>query len=323
MYTLGVDLGGTNLVVGLVDENRQIAAKTSVPTRAPRSAQSICDDIAALCDRLLSGMGTDRSALQWAGIGSPGIICNGVVLYASNLQFENVPLEQILQEKLGKPVFLQNDGNAAAYGELIAGAGQGYSSLAALTIGTGIGGGIVLDGAVYSGFNGGAGELGHTVIVANGRTCSCGKAGCVEAYCSATSLRALTQEAMLDDPHSVMWELCDNDLEAVGAKTAFDAMRRGDETGSRVVSDFIFHLSLGVSNTINLLQPEVFCLGGGVAREGETILRPLRELVGQQTYIRQEDLRPKIVSAQLGGDAGLIGAALLGNQYGNQKERGR
>lgn len=313
-HYLGIDLGGTNLVVGVVDEERRIVTSESIKTHAPRPAESICDDIAAIAERLLAELQLAREDIAWAGLGSPGVIHSGVVVYASNLGFDDVPLGRLLQERLGIPVLLENDANAAAYGEFLAGAGRGYQSLTMLTIGTGIGGGIIADSRIWSGFNGAAGELGHIVIEMGGRRCPCGKDGCLEAYCSASSLRKLTQEAMERDKGSLMWELCGGEIDTASAKTPFRAAEQGDEAAKGVVEGFLYALSLGVSNAINLLQPQVFVLGGGVSREGETILAPLRELVKKQTYLKTDEQRPKIVQAELGSEAGLIGAALLGLQ---------
>lgn len=309
-YYLGIDLGGTHTAAGIVDEAGNLLVKGQVPTDK-RSPETVCDGIAGLAKTLPAQAGIHWKEIERAGVGSPGIVCGGMVVYANNLGFDDTPLAAMLEERLGLAVGLQNDGNAAAYGELAAGAGKGFSSLVALTIGTGIGGGIVVDGKILSGFNGGAGELGHIVIAAGGRTCTCGKAGCLEAYCSATSLKAITRETMAAEKDSLMWELCGGDAGKVSAKTPFDAMRRGDSAGKRIVEEFLFHLSLGVSNAVNLIQPEVFCIGGGVSKEGDAIILPLRELVREQTYMKREEQRPRICTAQLGNDAGIIGAALM------------
>lgn len=309
-YFLGVDLGGTYTAAGIVNERGALLIKDSIPTDK-RNPRAVCDCIAQLAEALPARAGIPGSELVRVGVGSPGIVCNGVVVYASNLEFENTPLQSMLEDRLDMPVRLQNDGNAAAFGELAAGAGRGFASLVALTIGTGVGSGIVLDSKIHSGFNGGAGELGHTVIVANGRTCSCGKAGCLEAYCSATALKAITREVMAGDKNSLLWTLCGGSPDKVSARTAFEAMRGGDPAGRGIVEDFLFHLSLGVSNAINLIQPEVFCIGGGVSKEGDAIILPLRELVRGQTYMKREDMRPRICAAKLGNDAGIIGAALM------------
>ena len=309
-FLAGVDLGGTNLVVGLVTPTGKLVSKRSVRTRPHRGVKAVRDDIVRLIRQELAAHFIGENEPGAIGIGSPGIVKDGVVLYASNLDFRNVPLASLVEEKINSSVHVVNDGNAAALGESLAGAGKGYSSLVALTIGTGIGSGIILDSKIYEGFNGVAGEAGHMTIVAGGRTCSCGKKGCLEAYCSATSLRELTREAMEQDKNSLLWKLTRGNGDKVSARTAFQAMKQGDIAGTKVVEDFLFHLSIGVSNVISLLQPEVLCLGGGVAREGDTILIPLQKQVAEQSFLTNEQHRTKLLTATLGSDAGLIGAAL-------------
>ncbi|MDL2232947.1 ROK family protein, partial [Ruminococcaceae bacterium OttesenSCG-928-L11] len=307
-YYLGVDLGGTNIVAGLVDGDANILARDSVRTNIPRRAEDICGDIAALCARIMQSTGLSMGDVEWIGIGSPGIILDGVVRYANNLQFCEEPLAAMVERMTGKTTLLQNDGNAAAYGELLVGAGRGHRSLIAITLGTGVGGGIVIDNRIHSGFNGAAGEIGHTVIHYGGRLCTCGKAGCIEAYCSATAIRKITAEAMERHPESRMWQHIGQNGR-ISAKTPFAAAREGDSAAKKVVDEFLLHLSIAVSNAINLLQPEVVCIGGGVSREGDYIIEPVRELVAKQTYLPKEEHRTRIVASQLGDDAGLIGAA--------------
>ena len=311
-YYLGIDLGGTNIVAALVDKNARIVAKDTVRTNMPRSTDSICDDMAMLCQKLLAGAGLTFADVPWVGIGSPGMICGNVIVYSANLDFHNVSLAELLSQRMGVPVLLENDGNAAALGELFAGAGKGHSSLIEITLGTGVGGGIVIDGKVYSGSTGAAGEVGHMVIHPGGRLCTCGHRGCLEAYCSAVALRAMTQEALESNPESKMKDFLKNGK--VSAKTAFDAARAGDEAGAQVVEEFLEHLAMGIANLTYILQPEIICLGGGVAYEGDAIVLPLRERLAQMTHFN-ENQRPQIVAGVLGNDAGLIGAALQGLQH--------
>lgn len=313
-YTVGIDLGGTNMVVGLVDEGYRISAKKSMPTRSPRGAEEICDDLAALYRDLLRDAGVSPEEILWVGIGSPGIVNMelGMIEYANNLQFNDVPLAAMLERRVDKKVYLENDGNAAAYGEFLAGAGRGHHSLVALTLGTGVGGGIVIQDKIYSGFNNAGGEVGHMIVTADGEPCTCGKNGCLEAYCSATALVRDTKRSMQANPGSTMWEICNGDLSRAGGKTAFDAKRAGDPAGTAVVDEFLRYLSIGCSNIINLLQPEILCIGGGISREGEYLLAPMREQVARQTFVKKEERRTKFVTAQLGNDAGIIGAAYLG-----------
>ncbi len=313
MYSIGVDLGGTNIVAGVVDDNYRILATAKRKTNMPRSAESILEDIAVVSREAVQKAGLTMEQVAFVGIGSPGT-CNihaGVVEYANNLDFVNVPVGPIMHEKLGLPVYIENDANAAALGEFKAGAAKGSNSCICITLGTGVGGGIVIDGKIYSGFNFSGAEVGHTVIVANGEPCTCGRKGCWEAYASATALIQQTRTAMQKHPESNMWDLAGG-LEKVNGLTAFNAMRAGDAAGTAVVQQYIAYVACGVTNMINIFQPEVVCIGGGISKEGETLLAPLRKYVESERYSRYSRLQSKVCVATLGNDAGIIGAACLG-----------
>lgn len=316
-YYLGVDLGGTNIAAGLVDDRMQIVEKDSVKTRLPRSARDICGDIAKLCLELAGRREIGIADIEWIGVGTPGIVWEGVVCVATNLGFENAPVGRLLEEKLGRPVYVRNDADAAAYGEYIAGAGQGRSSLAMVTIGTGIGSGVIFDNRIHSGFNGAAAELGHTVIEYGGLPCPCGNSGCLEMYCSATGLKRMTAEAMAMHPESLMSGISDS-AGGISGRTAFEAMRRGDMAAKAVVDRFTDCLAIGVSTVVNLFQPEMVCIGGGVSGEGEALLAPLREQVSKMTFAGREGRRSVIAAARLGNAAGIIGAAMLGKASNEQ-----
>jgi glucokinase len=311
---IGVDLGGTNIAAGLIGEQNELISLKSRPTRPERGAEAIADDIAAMCGELAGKRGISVRDLGWVGVGSPGSVDpeKRVIHFAGNLGFKDTPLGEMLSSRLSVPVFLGNDGNAAALGELYAGAARGYDSALLVTLGTGIGGGIVLGGRVHTGFNGMAGEIGHMVISEGGRKCSCGRKGCWEAYASATGLIALSREAMEEDKSSLMWELAGS-AERVSGRTSFDAMRRGDLSAKKVVDAFIRYLACGVSNLINILQPAVVCVGGGISREGDALLAPLRRQVSRESF-DVGGRRCERAAAELGNDAGIIGAAMLGKQ---------
>ena len=306
-YRIGVDLGGTNIAAGIVDDHYRILHKGSVKTALPRPAEAICQDIDGLCRRLCEEAGISFDDIEAIGIGSPGSISRGVVKRAGNLGFRNVPLADMVSALTNKPVSLKNDANAAALGELIAGSGKQCSSLIAVTLGTGVGGGIVLDGKIVEGFCGAGGEVGHIVVSPNGLPCTCGNRGCLEAYCSATALIQATKEAMIAHPESLLNTLATPDT--VNGKTAFDGMRAGDPAATEVVDTFITMLSYGVVSMIRTIQPEVICIGGGLSKEGETLLAPLRDKVWAQIRCDTEEARTKLVVATLGNDAGIIGAA--------------
>lgn len=317
MYRLGIDLGGTNIVAGVVDENFKIIATAKRKTNCPRPAEEIVNDMAEVSLEAIAKAGLEAKDIVSAGVGSPGSInpTEGIVVYSNNLGFFNLELSKLLKEKTGIDFYLDNDANAAAYGELIAGAGKGVNNFVMLTLGTGVGGGVIIDGRMLTGSNYAGAELGHTVVDINGQMCSCGRQGCFEAYASATALIRQTKQAMVKYPNSIMWDIVKGDIDAVNGLTAFDAMRKGDEAGKSVVDKYIYYLSVGVSNMINIFQPEILCIGGGVSKEGDNIIVPLQKMVDGENYARLMEKKAVIKAAELGNDAGIIGAAYLGDLY--------
>jgi glucokinase len=314
MYFLGIDLGGTNIAAGIVDENYHVVVKTSRKTVLPCSGEEMSAQLSNAAQETLQKANLSFHDIPWIGVGCPGTINreNGRVDFANNLHFIRLPLCKLLEDRLGKKVILENDANAAAYGEWKAGALKGAQSAIAITLGTGIGSGIILDGKIYSGSNYAGGELGHTVIVANGRPCTCGRRGCWETYASATGLIVSTKEAMEKDKTSAMWEITGGDPKKADGRTAFQAMRKGDRSGKAVVDKYIFYLACGLTNCINIFQPDILCVGGGVSNEGEPLMAPLKKAVASETYSKYSDKQTVICRAQLGNDAGIVGAALLG-----------
>ncbi len=313
MYWLGIDLGGTNIVAGVVDENYKIIGKGAVKTNAPRPAEAIADDMALAVKLALKNANVDMKDIVSVGIGSPGAIDtdNGTVVFSGNLDFANVPLCSMLKERLGVDLYIENDANAATYGEFIAGAGKGTNNFIAVTLGTGVGGGIIIDGKVYSGFNFAAGELGHNVIVVDGEPCTCGRKGCWEAYASATALIRQTKASMKQNPDSVMWQIANGNIDAANGLTAFDAMRKGDAAGKQVVDRYLSYLACGVINLLNMFEPDMLCIGGGVSNEGDTLLNPIFEAMKNEYFMRSSTHQSVVKVAQLGNDAGIIGAAFL------------
>ncbi len=309
-YYIGIDLGGTNIVAGVVDENYQILTKASVKTNLPRPEQEIAADMAAVARQAAEEAGLSLDQIEWVGVGTPGIAnsATGIIEYSNNLGFCNTPMVQYLEEALGCPAFIENDANAAAYGEYVAGAAKGAKHAVCITLGTGVGGGIIIDGKIYCGSNFGGAEIGHTVIDVNGPMCSCGRKGCFEVFSSATGLIRMTKEALAAHPESAM-----KDEERITGRTAFNYMRAGDETAKQVVDDYIRYLAAGITNTINIFQPDVLCIGGGVCNEGDPLLLPMKEIVKKEVYTRNSPKNTEIVIAKLGNDAGIIGAAFLGN----------
>lgn len=315
MYTIGIDLGGTNIVASVVDDDYNIIGTSKTPTNAPRSADEIFDDIADVCEEAVKAAGLTMKDIDSVGMGTPGTVNqDGVIEFANNLAFNNVPARTMLAKRINKPeekVFIENDANCAALGEAYAGCGNGAKDFVAVTLGTGVGSGVIIGGKIVNGVNYAGGECGHMVIVVDGEQCSCGRKGCWEAYASATALIRQTKKAMEEYPDSLMHKLAKEEGKVSG-RTAFDAMRLGDIAGIKVVDDYIKYVACGLINIVNALQPEIICIGGGICNEGETLMKPLRRFVQSERYSIHSKIQTKIVKAELGNDAGVIGAALLG-----------
>ena len=235
-YYIGIDLGGTNIVAGVVNESYEILSKASVKTNLPRPEKEIAADMAKVAEEAIEKAGLTKEQIEWVGVGTPGIAnsATGVIEYSNNLGFCNTPMVSYLESALGKPTFIENDANAAAYGEYVAGAAKGAKNAVCITLGTGVGGGIIIDGKIYSGSNFGGAEIGHTVISVDGPLCTCGRKGCFEVFSSATGLVRMTKEALAAHPESAM-----KNEEKISARTAFNYMRAGDETAKQVVEDYI------------------------------------------------------------------------------------
>lgn len=314
-YYIGIDLGGTNIVAGVVDEQYNILAKASTKTNCPRPDREIARDMAKMAIQAVENAKLTMEQIEWIGIGTPGIANSrdGIIEYSNNLGFVNTPMVKYIQEDIDKPVFVENDANAAAYGEFVAGAAKGANNAVCITLGTGVGGGIIIDGKIYAGSNFAGAEIGHTVISVDGSQCTCGRKGCFEVFSSATGLIRMTKESMAKNPDSSMHKLVAERSGKVSARIAFDAMRMGDAAAKAVVDDYIKYLAAGITNTINTFQPDILCIGGGVCNEGDALLLPVKELVAKEVYTRNSKQNTQIVIAKLGNDAGIIGAAFLGN----------
>ncbi|MBO4524836.1 MAG: ROK family glucokinase [Ruminococcus sp.] len=312
-YYVGIDLGGTNIVAGVVDEEYNIISKASTKTNCPRPEKEIADDMAKMAIEAVKNANLTMDQIEWIGVGTPGIANSekGIIEYSNNLGFKNTPMVKYIQETINKPVFIENDANAAAYGEFVAGAAKGARNAICITLGTGVGGGIIIDGKIYSGSNFAGAEIGHTVVQVDGAQCSCGRKGCFEAYSSATGLIRMTKEAIAEHPDCIMAQ-SEKEKGKVTARTSFDCMRAGDKYAKAVVDKYIKYLAAGITNTINIFQPDILCIGGGVCNEGDPLLLPMKELVAKEVYTRNSEKNTEIVIAKLGNDAGIIGAAFLG-----------
>lgn len=313
MYRIGVDLGGTNIATGVVNEKNEIIGRGSVKTRAPRPAAEIFDSIKEAVDLAVKDAGIDYKEVSTVGIGTPGSVNKetGDIEFSNNLRFNNVPAKEMLEDRLKKTVFLENDANCAALGEAVAGCGDGVKDFVAVTLGTGVGSGIIIDGKIIRGHNYCGGECGHMVINVDGIQCNCGRKGCWEKYASATALVSQAIEAMQANKTSLLWKTCDGDLNKVDGKSIFDALDMGDDTAAAVVDRYLYYVSVGIINIINALQPEIVCVGGGISAQGEKILRPIRKYINGEHYSIHSKSQTVILPAKLGNDAGIIGAALL------------
>jgi len=314
MYYIGIDLGGTNIACGVVNEKCEIIYKDSIPTKAQRTSDEIIKDMAYLAMDAAEKSGVGKENVAWVGIGSPGSVDRdeGILLYANNIPFINTPMRKVFQQHWNVPVYIDNDANAAALGEAYAGSAKDCNDAVMITLGTGVGGGIIIDKKIYSGFNSNGAELGHMVIVAGGEDCSCGRKGCWEAYASVSGLIRDTKRAMEKNPDSLMWQCLEGEDKHVSGKTAFVAAKKGDAAGQAVVDKYLEYVAIGVTNYVNIFQPEVLCIGGSISKEGDYLLNPIKEFVERERYTKNSDKQTTIKIALLGNDAGIIGAAMLG-----------
>lgn len=316
MVTIGIDLGGTNIAAGVVNEEKRIVGSASVKTALPRPAEAIADSILEVGLLALEEAGLTLEEVSSVGVGTPGAVNeDGVVEFSSNLGFLDTPLRDLVEARYGKPTFIENDANCAALGEQSAGCGNGVPNFVAVTLGTGVGGGIILNGKLLTGINGAAGEIGHMVIEKDGIPCPCGRSGCFEQYASATALVRMTREAMEQDREktSRLWDLAEGSPEKVTGLVLFTAAREGDERALAVLDRFVSYLAEGVADLINIFQPDVLCVGGGISKQGEFLIAPLRAKVEALRYTKHSKKQTEICAATLGNDAGIIGAALLSN----------
>ncbi len=317
MY-VGIDLGGINIAIGLVDDDCNIIAKGSIPTGREREFSEIMEDAAHLIEKLLDEAGLTGADIQAIGMGTPGIpgIEEKSVVYACNFpKVKHGKLQDEMRKYFpGVNAYVENDANAAAYGEILAGAAKGLKDAVVVTLGTGVGGGVIVDGKIYAGFNHCGSEIGHMVLNFNGPACNCGRKGCFEVYASATALINQTKEMIQSYPDSVIHEMIDHNPDKVNGKVPFDAAQQGDRAGEKIIKNYLEYLGVGLVNIINIFQPEAIVIGGGICKQGENLLAPLREYVKHYIYTPDEIPTTKLMTAQLGNDAGIIGAAMLWKQ---------
>jgi glucokinase len=313
-YIIGVDLGGTNIVVGAMTADGSAQhAMHSVPTRAELGADAVVERIVQLAERVIAETmataGVARSAFLGVGIGSPGPLDRekGLVIFTPNLGWRNFPLRDRVADGLRLAATLDNDANCATLGEWWIGAAKGAKHVVGLTIGTGIGGGLILNGKLYHGVSDVAGELGHITIDSTGRKCGCGNYGCLEAYASGPAIAQRAREALQGGEISIMPSLVDGDLSRLTAATVFDASKQGDELAGHVVRDTAKFLGIGVANFLNIFNPEVVVIAGGVTQAGEALFEPLRAEARRRAFAPAVDAC-RIVPGALHGNAGVVGA---------------
>lgn len=314
MNYIGIDIGGTNLKAGLVNDDGSILAMEKRKIAEVSDQKALVEALVALTQSLTEKGGLTPEQIRSVGVGVPGAveIHSGAVLYTCNLPLRNVPLRKLFHRYLPYPLYVENDANCAALAEYYAGAGKGSKRFVTITLGTGVGAGILHNGQIYHGANGMAGEVGHMSIVYHGEPCPCGRRGCWERYASASALTRETKAAMQADKNTIMWKMT-QDIDHVNAKLAFDAAAKGDETARKVIDSWIEYVGVGIANVINTFEPEVICIGGGVSNQGEVLLAPVRAYAENETRNITTGKFPVICACQLHNDAGVIGAAALGS----------
>ena len=312
MYYIGIDVGGTNLAAGLVNEDCKIIYRKNVPTDRNVDAVQMVEILAALTEQIVAEAGVAKDEIKCIGLGVPGTanLKTGQIEYANNLPFCQGELRKELKDKTGIEVYFDNDANAAAWGEYLL-CEEKPDSFVMVTLGTGVGCGIVLNGKIFRGVNYAAGEIGHVIVKHNGKSCPCGRKGCLELYASAQALVDRAKKKMQKKENSILWELCNNNIEEMDGRKFFQAVRMGDECALKVRKWFAKYLSEGMLDLINTLQPEVICIGGGISKASELFLPQVEKRVAEKVYSKDSSMNTKLVAAQLGNDAGIIGAAML------------
>lgn len=313
-YTIGIDLGGTNIVAGLVNEKGEIEEKIAAKTQPEKGFGFVTDTMARLVKELFTRAALTPAEVSSIGIGSPGTSDKsaGTIVFSNNLNWHDAPLVATMKEKTGIDTYIANDADCAALGEFAVGAGEKYNSMVMITIGTGVGSGVVLDGKLFAPAGSSATELGHTTMITGGEACTCGRKGCVEAYASFSALIRDGNRAADAHPESMLAELRAKG-QALNGKNIFDCAKEGDAVAKALVDRFIDFMGQFFVNVANSFGVKVIVVGGGISKEGQWLADQLREIVVREMYAG-ERFAPAIVMATLGNDAGVIGAAML-EQY--------
>lgn len=311
MY-IGIDLGGTNVGIGIVDSDNKLIYKDSIPTKRENGFNDIIEDIIALISKTINVNNIPKSHIQGIGIGIPGIVDpkSQIIIDCVNLRWNNVDIKSAIEEKLSIPVFVGNDATVAGVAELVVGAMKGYHTGVLLTLGTGIGGGIIINGHVYDGFHGIGSEIGHMIVGENYYNCNCGRNGCLETFSSSTAIIKHARKLIEEGNDSAIMTEVKGNLNSIDGKVIFDQAKAGDKVACKVIGRMTNYLAIGIMNIISIIDPEVFVIGGGLSAAGEYLISMLREKVSQITYYKGMDVG-KILLSDIGNDGGIIGAASL------------
>lgn len=310
MNILGIDIGGTSIKCAVVNSNGElISEKFSIPIIKGENQEATIERLAKTCKDFLD---SNNMKIDGIGIGIPGSLdtTKGTVVYSNNLVWENLKIVEIMKKTFDLPIKISNDANVAALGEAKFGAGKKYKNIVMITLGTGVGGGIVIEGKLYEGTDGKGAELGHTTLIYNGTPCTCGRRGCLESYASATALIRQTKEAMMKDKDSLLWKEVKT-IDDVNGKTVFDAASKGDKTSKAVIKQYIAYIGEGLLNMCNIFRPECIVLSGGIANQGKVLTDRLTEYMEAQNYGYPYSPKTEIAVATLGYNSGIIGAASL------------
>ena len=314
MYYIGVDVGGTGVKAGIVTDNGKIIKSCAMPTRRDADYKVLIKDMADLVFRTLREAGVSMDEVESVGIGFPSAVDekNGVVVYTANINLNNAPVVQELKKYIDKPIFIGNDANCAALGEYFALNDDSVENFVAVTLGTGVGGGIIINKKLYTGSNGSAGEIGHIRLVTDGEKCSCGRDGCWECYASATALIRDSKRAADKNPSSLLAKNIAANGGRSNGKLVFDTAGEGDPTAKAVIDEYVKYIGEGIVDIINIFQPSVIAIGGGISRQGDNLLNPVKEYIKGKTYGVSYIKPCRVTMAKLGNDAGIVGAAFLG-----------
>ncbi len=312
-HYLGIDLGGTKIAAGVVDENYQLVSRASLATGAGRAFDLVLSDIVKVAQQALEKASLSLADMRSLGIGTPSCINpkTGLLVFANSMCWENAPVKDQLTARFGRHLSFANDADCAALGESLAGAAKSFENVVMVTLGTGVGGGIILNGQIFNGCDQMGAEVGHTTLVFEGEPCSCGKRGCLEAYASGSALVKQTQAAMKANPDSLLHSLSGGNLSKVDGNIAFLASNAGDPTAMAVIDRYLSYVAAGIANLVTIFRPKVVLIGGGVCQQGDALLNPINQKLEDYVFAYSAIGAPKVRIASLGNDAGIIGAAMI------------